>query len=166
MRKIHEEFNGDPGVDTSDSEELKAFLKHIVPNYDTERVYTSDNEKTGQPGTKFWSPTRRKTLTESVGRSRRTQNHRRPRKLPLGPAEPKRRRSPYERRLAWFFVIGRFVTRYFNPYVWPLFRYNPDLPFVRPDFPGNYLQNGQFYHAQYASSEVSMSRVLRWQLSP
>lgn len=45
MRKIHAEFNGDPGVDTSDGEELKAFLKHVVPNYDTERVYTSDMKK-------------------------------------------------------------------------------------------------------------------------
>ena len=45
------------------------------------------------------------------------------------------------------------------------FHYNPDLPFVRPDFPGNYFQNGQFHHAQYASSEASLGRVLRWQLS-
>ena len=45
MRKIHEEFDGDPGVDTSDGEELKAFLKHIVPDYDTERVYVSDMKK-------------------------------------------------------------------------------------------------------------------------
>ena len=45
MRKIHQEFDGDPGVDTSDSEELKAFLKHVVPNYDTERVYVSDMKK-------------------------------------------------------------------------------------------------------------------------
>ena len=45
MRKIHEEFNGDPGVDTSDGEELKAFLKHVVPDYDTERVYVSDMKK-------------------------------------------------------------------------------------------------------------------------
>ena len=45
MRKIHEEFDGDPGVDTSDGEELKAFLKHVVPNYDTERVYVSDMKK-------------------------------------------------------------------------------------------------------------------------
>ena len=45
MRKIHTEFNGDPGVDTSDDEELKAFLKHVVPNYDTTRVYVSDMKK-------------------------------------------------------------------------------------------------------------------------
>ena len=45
MHKIHEEFDGDPGVDTSDGEELKAFLKHVVPNYDTDRVYVSDMKK-------------------------------------------------------------------------------------------------------------------------
>ena len=45
MRKIHAEFDGDPGVDTSDGEELKAFLKHVVPDYDTERVYVSDMKK-------------------------------------------------------------------------------------------------------------------------
>ena len=45
MRKIHAEFDGDPGVDTSDGEELKAFLKHVVPNYDTTRVYVSDMKK-------------------------------------------------------------------------------------------------------------------------
>ena len=43
--KIQQEFGDDLGVDTSDAEELKAFLKHVVPNYDTERVYTSDMKK-------------------------------------------------------------------------------------------------------------------------
>lgn len=45
MHKIYAEFGDDPGVDTSDSEELKAFLKHIIPHYDTERVYVSDMKK-------------------------------------------------------------------------------------------------------------------------
>lgn len=46
MQKIHKEFNGDTGLDkSSDSDELKAFLKHILPNYDEERVYTSDIKK-------------------------------------------------------------------------------------------------------------------------
>ena len=42
---------------------------------------------------------------------------------------------------------------------------NPDLPFVRPDFPGNYFENGQFRHARYASESAPLGRVLRWQLS-
>lgn len=45
FQKIHEEFGDDPGVDTSDGEELKAFLKHIVPEYDESRVYISDMKK-------------------------------------------------------------------------------------------------------------------------
>lgn len=45
FRKIHEEFGDDPGVDTSDAEELKAFTKHIIPEYDEERVYPSDMKK-------------------------------------------------------------------------------------------------------------------------
>ena len=36
----------DPGIDgKSDADELKAFLGHIVPDYDTERVYVSDMKK-------------------------------------------------------------------------------------------------------------------------
>ena len=42
---------------------------------------------------------------------------------------------------------------------------NPDLPFVRPDFPGNYFDDGQFYHAQYASGIAPLSRILQWQLA-
>lgn len=45
FQKIYEEFGDDPGVDTSDGEELKAFLKHIVPDYDESRVYVSDMKK-------------------------------------------------------------------------------------------------------------------------
>ncbi len=46
MRKVHKEFAGDTGLTkTSDNEELKAFLKHILPNYDAERVYVSDIKK-------------------------------------------------------------------------------------------------------------------------
>lgn len=45
FKKIHEEFGDDPGVDTSDAEELKAFTKHIIPEYDEERVYPSDMKK-------------------------------------------------------------------------------------------------------------------------
>ena len=44
--KIKEEFGDDPGVDgKSDPEELKSFIGHIVPDYDTERVYVSDMKK-------------------------------------------------------------------------------------------------------------------------
>lgn len=46
MEKIHAEFDGDTGLDkNSDSDELKAFLKHILPTYDEDRVYTSDIKK-------------------------------------------------------------------------------------------------------------------------
>ncbi|MEM9833333.1 MAG: DUF5606 domain-containing protein [Bacteroidota bacterium] len=45
FQKIYQEFGDDPGVDTSDAEELKAFLKHIVPEYDESRVYVSDMKK-------------------------------------------------------------------------------------------------------------------------
>ncbi len=45
FKKIHAEFGDDPGVDTSDAEELKAFTKHIIPEYDEERVYPSDMKK-------------------------------------------------------------------------------------------------------------------------
>jgi len=46
MQKIHKEFNNDPGVDGKSSpDELKAFLKFILPDYDEERVYVSDIKK-------------------------------------------------------------------------------------------------------------------------
>jgi len=44
--KIHQEFGDDPGVDgKSDPDELKAFMEHIAPDYDKERVYVSDMKK-------------------------------------------------------------------------------------------------------------------------
>lgn len=46
LRKVHKEFQGDTGLSkNSDGDELKAFLKHILPAYDTERVYVSDIKK-------------------------------------------------------------------------------------------------------------------------
>lgn len=46
LRKIYEEFQDDPGVTTnSDPDELKAFIKFIVPDYDPTRVYVSDIKK-------------------------------------------------------------------------------------------------------------------------
>lgn len=46
FQKIYKEFDEDPGVSSSsESEELKAFMKHVVPDYDTDRVYVSDIKK-------------------------------------------------------------------------------------------------------------------------
>lgn len=46
LKDIHKEFEGDPGVSsTSDPDELKAFIKHVVPDYDADRVYVSDIKK-------------------------------------------------------------------------------------------------------------------------
>jgi hypothetical protein len=46
FKKINKEFNDDLGVTaTSDGEELKAFIKHIIPEYDPSRVYVSDIKK-------------------------------------------------------------------------------------------------------------------------
>ncbi|MEP1032927.1 DUF5606 domain-containing protein [Ekhidna sp.] len=46
MKKIHQEFDGDTDLDkNSSSEELKSFLKFILPEYDESRVYVSDIKK-------------------------------------------------------------------------------------------------------------------------
>jgi hypothetical protein len=46
LKKINTEFGTDPGVDgNSDSTELKAFLKSILPDFDEARVYVSDIKK-------------------------------------------------------------------------------------------------------------------------
>ncbi len=46
MRKIHQEFDGDTDLDkNSSSEELKSFLKFVLPEYDESRVYVSDIKK-------------------------------------------------------------------------------------------------------------------------
>lgn len=46
MRKIHQEFNGDTDLDKNSSpEELKSFLKFILPDFDEARVYVSDIKK-------------------------------------------------------------------------------------------------------------------------
>ena len=46
MKKIHKEFGDDIGLTgTADPDELKAFLKHILPDYDEDRVYVSDIKK-------------------------------------------------------------------------------------------------------------------------
>ncbi len=46
MKKIEKEFQGDLGLDsTADPDELKAFLKHVLPEFDESRVYASDIKK-------------------------------------------------------------------------------------------------------------------------
>jgi len=46
MAKIHAEFKGDTGLDKNAApDELKSFLKHVLPSYDEERVYVSDIKK-------------------------------------------------------------------------------------------------------------------------
>ncbi|MFN3800788.1 DUF5606 domain-containing protein [Belliella pelovolcani] len=44
--KIEAEFKGDIGLDsTADADELQAFLKHVLPDYDEGKVYPSDIKK-------------------------------------------------------------------------------------------------------------------------
>lgn len=46
FKQINKEFDDDLGVTpTSDPDELKAFIKHIIPDYDPQRVYVSDIKK-------------------------------------------------------------------------------------------------------------------------
>lgn len=46
LRKIHQEFPDDVGVDSnSDPVELKSFMKAVLPEYDEARVYVSDIKK-------------------------------------------------------------------------------------------------------------------------
>lgn len=46
FKKIQKDFGDDPGVDAnSDSDELKAFMKSVLPEFDEARVYTSDIKK-------------------------------------------------------------------------------------------------------------------------
>lgn len=46
MKKIHKEFSGDTDLNKNSSpDELKSFLKFILPEYDESRVYVSDIKK-------------------------------------------------------------------------------------------------------------------------
>lgn len=46
MKNIEKEFQGDLGLDaTADAEELNAFLKHVLPDFDETKVYSSDIKK-------------------------------------------------------------------------------------------------------------------------
>jgi hypothetical protein len=46
LKKIHTEFGNDLGIDAeADGNELRAFLKSVLPDYDESRVYVSDIKK-------------------------------------------------------------------------------------------------------------------------
>jgi hypothetical protein len=46
LKSIEKEFKGDVGLDAdADADELKAFLKHVLPDFDEEKVYPSDIKK-------------------------------------------------------------------------------------------------------------------------
>ncbi len=46
MQKIEAEFEGDLGLDSKpDDNELRAFMKHVLPEVDESRVYVSDIKK-------------------------------------------------------------------------------------------------------------------------
>jgi hypothetical protein len=46
LAKVYQEFGANTGLSsTSSGDELKAFLKHVVPEYDVDRVYVSDMKK-------------------------------------------------------------------------------------------------------------------------
>ncbi|HLU90766.1 MAG TPA: DUF5606 domain-containing protein [Cyclobacteriaceae bacterium] len=46
LRTMDQEFQGDTGLaGDADNDEYKAFLKHVLPEYDENRVYTSDIKK-------------------------------------------------------------------------------------------------------------------------
>ncbi|MDG1279029.1 MAG: DUF5606 domain-containing protein [Algoriphagus sp.] len=46
MQKIEKEFSGDLGLDSNpDDSELRAFMKHVLPEVDEARVYISDIKK-------------------------------------------------------------------------------------------------------------------------
>lgn len=46
IKKINQDFGNDLGIDAnSESNELKSFLKSVLPEYDQDRVYVSDIKK-------------------------------------------------------------------------------------------------------------------------
>jgi hypothetical protein len=46
FKKIHDKYEGKQAIDAKSSgDELKAFMKEVLPDYDEERVYTSDIKK-------------------------------------------------------------------------------------------------------------------------
>jgi hypothetical protein len=45
LKNIEKEFQGDTGLAGADNDEYKAFLKHVLPEYDENRGYVSDIKK-------------------------------------------------------------------------------------------------------------------------
>lgn len=46
LKRIEKEFKGDVGLEAdADTDELKAFLKHVLPDFDEDKVYPSDIKK-------------------------------------------------------------------------------------------------------------------------
>ncbi|MBE0638788.1 MAG: DUF5606 domain-containing protein [Bacteroidales bacterium] len=46
LKNIYEKYDGKPAISpTSSGEQLKNFMKEVLPNYDADRVYTSDIKK-------------------------------------------------------------------------------------------------------------------------
>lgn len=46
LKKIYEKYDGKPAISpSSKGDQLKAFMKEVMPNYDEDRVYTSDIKK-------------------------------------------------------------------------------------------------------------------------
>jgi len=43
--KIEKEFEGDTGLEGAEKDEYQAFMKHILPEFDADRVYASDVKK-------------------------------------------------------------------------------------------------------------------------
>ncbi|UJP66663.1 DUF5606 family protein [Mongoliitalea daihaiensis] len=46
LKTVEKEFQGDLGIDSgADADELRAFLKHVLPDFDEDKVYPSDIKK-------------------------------------------------------------------------------------------------------------------------
>jgi len=44
--------------------------------------------------------------------------------------------------------------------------FNPNLPFVRKDYPGNELKEGKFTNAPWPDTDASLMNVLKWMITP
>jgi len=90
LRKIHVEFKGDTGLtSSSDPDELKSFLKFILPEYDESRVYVSDIKKLVT-----WYNTMAKTLPELLEKKEeQEQTEEKPAKKEKKAAAPKAKKA-------------------------------------------------------------------------